>query len=116
MRDRIARDYHEIAYDLLWRVAEALHLAMARRGGPCAGIGAMQLAAGLTAIVAVAKSLFLRDIALLNEPSAQLMMVGIFLGALRGGRPDGGADWRTVASRPQLEPKSSRLARRPSRA
>jgi hypothetical protein len=33
--------------------------------------------------------LFLRDIALLSEPRAQLMMVGIFLGALRGGRPDG---------------------------
>ena len=101
MRDRIARDYHEIAYDLLWKVAEALHLAMARRGGPCAGIGAMQLTAGLTAIVAVAKSLFLRDIALLNEPSAQLMMVGIFLGALRGGRPDGGgrlADSRIAAA------------------
>jgi hypothetical protein len=38
--------------------------------------------------IAVAKSLFLRDIALLNEPGAQLMMVGIFLGALRGGRPE----------------------------
>ena len=90
MRDRIARDYHEIAYDLLWKVAEAIHLAMARRSDPCAGIGVMQLTAGLTAVVAVAKSLFLRDIALLNEPNAQLMMVGVFLGALRGGSPDGG--------------------------
>lgn len=90
MRDRVARDYHEISYDLLWKVADAIHLAMARRGDPCAGIGAMQLTAGLTAVVAVAKSLFLRDIALLNEPSAQLMMVGIFLGALRGGRTDAG--------------------------
>jgi AcrR family transcriptional regulator len=90
MRDRIARDYHDISYDLLWKVAETIHVAMARRGDPCAGIGAMRLTAGLTAVVAVAKSLFLRDIALLNEPGAQLMMVGVFLGALRGGRPDGG--------------------------
>ena len=89
MRDRIARDYYEISYDLLWKVAEAMQLAMARRGDPCAGIGVMQLTAGLTAVVAVAKSLFLRDIALLSEPGAQLMMVGIFLGALRGGRSDG---------------------------
>jgi AcrR family transcriptional regulator len=89
MRNRIARDYYEISYDLLWKVAGAMQLAMARRGDPCAGTGVMQLTAGLTAVVAVAKSLFLRDIALLSDPGAQLMMVGIFLGALRGGRPDG---------------------------
>lgn len=89
MRDRVTRDYHEISFDLLWAVAEAIHLAMTQRGDPCAGVGVMQLTAGLTAVVAVAKSLLLRNIALLNEPSAQLMMVGIFLGALRGGRGDG---------------------------
>ena len=38
---------------------------MVRRGDPCAGIGVMQIAAGLTAVVAVAKSLLLRDVALL---------------------------------------------------
>jgi AcrR family transcriptional regulator len=116
MRDRIARDYHEISYDLLWKVAEAIHLAMARRGDPCAGIGAMQLTAGLTAVVAVAKSLFLRDIALLNEPDAQLMMVSIFLGALRGGRPDGSGRLADSRIEARLETKSLRLARRPSRA
>ena len=37
-------------------------------GDPCAGIDVMQLAAGLTAVAAVAKSLFLRDITLLRQP------------------------------------------------
>jgi len=41
-------------------------------------------------VAAVAKSLLLRDIALLRQPGAQLMLVDIFLGALRGGRPHRG--------------------------
>lgn len=85
MRDRIARDYHDVCYDVLWKVSEAIHAEMVRRSDPCAGIEVMQLTAGLTTVVAVAKSLFLRDIALLRQPSAQLMMVDIFLGALRRG-------------------------------
>ena len=84
MRDRIARDYFDICYDVLWKISEAIHAEMVRRGDPCAGIDAMQIAAGFTAVVAVAKSLFLRDITLLRQPGPQLMMVGIFLGALRG--------------------------------
>ena len=85
MRDRIARDYFDICYDVLWKVSEAIHAEMVRRGGPCAGIDVMHLTAGLTAVVAVAKSLLLRDIALLRQPGAQLMLVDIFLGALRRG-------------------------------
>ncbi len=85
MRDRIARDYFDICYDVLWKVSEAIHSDMVRRGDSCAGVGVMQLAAGLTAVAAVAKSLLLRDIALLRQPGAQLMLVDIFLGALRGG-------------------------------
>ncbi|MGH6868437.1 MAG: TetR/AcrR family transcriptional regulator [Methylocella sp.] len=81
MRDQIARDYHEICYDALWKVAEAIHAELVRRGDPCAGIAVMQLAGGLTALVAVAKSLFLRDIALLRQSGTQPMMAGIFLGA-----------------------------------
>jgi AcrR family transcriptional regulator len=87
MRDRIARDYHDICYDVLWKVSEAIHAEMVRRGDPCAEIDVMHLAAGLTAVAAVAKSLLLRDITLLRQPGAQLMMVNIFLGALRRG-PD----------------------------
>ena len=68
MRDRIARDYFDICYDVLWKISEAIHAEMVRRGDPCAGIDAMQLAAGLTAVAAVAKSLFLRDITLLRQP------------------------------------------------
>jgi AcrR family transcriptional regulator len=90
MRDRIARDYFDICYDVLWKVSEAIHSEMVRRGDSCAGVGVMQLAAGLTAVAAVAKSLLLRDIALLRQPGAQLMLVDIFLGALRGGRPHRG--------------------------
>ncbi|HUI19458.1 MAG TPA: TetR/AcrR family transcriptional regulator [Methylocella sp.] len=85
MRDRIARDYYDICYDVLWRISEGIHGAMAQRGDPCAGTDVIRLAAGFTAVAAVAKSLFLRDIALLRQPGAQLMMVDIFLGALRGG-------------------------------
>ena len=85
MRDRIARDYFDICYDVLWKVSEAIHSEMVRRGDSCAGVGVMQLDAGLTAVAAVAKSLLLRDIALLRQPGAQLMLVDIFLGALRGG-------------------------------
>jgi AcrR family transcriptional regulator len=68
MRARIARDYFDICYDVLWKVSEAIHAEMVRRGDPCAGIDVMQLAAGLTAVAAVAKSLFLRDITLLRQP------------------------------------------------
>ena len=85
MRDRIARDYFDICYDVLWKVSEAIHSEMVRRGDSCAGVGVMQLAAGLTAVAAVTKSLLLRDIALLRQPGAQLILVDIFLGALRGG-------------------------------
>jgi AcrR family transcriptional regulator len=90
MRDRIARDNFDICYDVLWKVSEAIHSEMVRRGDSCAGVGVMQLAAGLTAVAAVAKSLLLRDIALLRQPGAQLMLIDIFLGALRGGRPHRG--------------------------
>ncbi len=83
MRDRIARDYFDICYDVLWKISEAIQAEMVRRGDPCAGIDAMQIAAGLTAVAAVAKSLLLRDITLLRQPGAQLMLVDIFLGALR---------------------------------
>lgn len=83
LRDRIARDYFDICYDVLWKVSEAIHTEMVRRGDPCAGVGVLPLAAGFTAVVAVAKSLLLRDITLLRQPGAQLMMVDIFLGALR---------------------------------
>jgi hypothetical protein len=83
LRERIARDYFDICYDVLWKVSEAIHTEMVRRGDPCAGVGVLQLAAGFTAVVTVGKSLLLRDIALLHQPGAQLMMVDIFLGALR---------------------------------
>lgn len=87
MRNRIAQDYFDICYDVLWKISEAIHSAMVRRGDPCAGIGVMQLAASLTSVVAVAKSLLLHDATLLNQPGAQLMLVDIFLAALRRG-PD----------------------------
>ena len=85
LRDRIARDYFDICYDVLWKASEAIHSEMVRRGDSCAGIDAMQIAAGFTAVVAVAKSLLLRDTALLRQESAQHMLVGIFLGALLRG-------------------------------
>jgi len=82
IRDRIVRDYYDVCYDALWRVSEKIHVVMVQRGDPCADIDVMQLAAALIAVVAVAKSLFLRDTALLRQHDAQLMMIGIFLGAL----------------------------------
>ncbi len=87
MRDRIARDYHDISYDVLWQVSEAIHAVMLERGNPCTAANVMQLVAGLTAVAAVAKSLFLRDIVLLRQPAVQQMMAGIFFGALGGGPP-----------------------------
>lgn len=86
MRERIARDYHDISYDALWKIAEMIHGVMTQRGDPCAMIDVIHIVAGLTAVVAVVKSFFLRDLALLREPTAQSILIGIFLGALRGGR------------------------------
>jgi len=85
IRDRIARDYHDICYDQLWTLAEVIRAAMADRGYPCAGIDAMQLGAALTAVVAVAKLLFLHDAALLGQPGARQRLVGIFLSVLGAG-------------------------------
>jgi AcrR family transcriptional regulator len=76
MRDRIARDYHDISYDVLWQVSEAIHAVMLERGNPCTAANVVQLVAGLTAVAAVAKSLFLRDIVLLRQPAVQQMMAG----------------------------------------
>jgi AcrR family transcriptional regulator len=85
MADRIARDYYEVCYEALWTISELTHAVMVERGDPCAAVNAMQLTAGLTAVVAVAKSLSLRDFALLRQSDAQNVMLGIFLGALHGG-------------------------------
>ena len=38
MRARIARDYFDICYDVLWKISEAIHAEMVRRGRPvCLG-------------------------------------------------------------------------------
>ena len=88
MRDRIARDYHDISYDVLWQVSEAIHAVMLERGNPCTAANVMQLVAGLTAVAAVAKSLFLRDIVLLRQPAVQQMMAGIFSARWAAGHLD----------------------------
>jgi AcrR family transcriptional regulator len=84
MRFRIARDYHDISYNVLWNLAETTHTTMVQRSDPIMWITVARLAAGLTAVVAVTKSLFLRDTSLLNQPDTHHMLVAIFLGALRG--------------------------------
>jgi AcrR family transcriptional regulator len=85
MADSIARDYYEVCYEALWTISELTHAVMVERGDPCAAVNVMQLTAGLTAVVAVAKSLSLRDLALLRQSDAQNVMLGVFLGALHGG-------------------------------
>jgi AcrR family transcriptional regulator len=82
MPGRIARDYCDICYEALWTISELTHAVMVERGDPCAAVNVMELTAGLTAVVVVAQSLLLRDLALLRQSDAQNVMLGVFLGAL----------------------------------
>jgi len=96
----IARDYCDPCYDALWKVAELTHAAMVRRNDPCSAFDVTQIAAGLTAVAAVAKSLCLRDFALFGNPGMQDVMLGIFLGALHREPRAPSADSHTPHSSP----------------
>jgi AcrR family transcriptional regulator len=90
---RLKRDllcnYHDIEYEAAWTVAEAVAGPIASAGAPVPRIGVAEMAAGLTALWAVAKSLALQDEAQLERPAVRRMMTDMFLAALnaplRGG-------------------------------
>ncbi len=84
----ILRSYHDIEYDAAWTVADAISRSVADAGAAPLRIPVPEMAAGLVALWAVAKSLALRDAAQLARPGAQHMMAGIFLAALGGPRGD----------------------------
>jgi AcrR family transcriptional regulator len=82
LRRDILRDYHDIEYEAAWTVAEALAGSIEAEDARLPRIHAAEIAAGLTALWAVAKSLALQDAAQLGRPSVRQMMTGMFLAAL----------------------------------
>jgi len=112
----IARDYCDPCYDALWKVSELTHAAMVRRNDPCSAFDVTQIAAGLTAVAAVAKSLCLRDFALFGNPGIQDVMLGIFLGALHSESRAASADSRTPRNAPDDRAVCLDLPRHHSRA
>ena len=89
LRRDLLRNYHDIEYEAAWTVAEAVAGPIAGAGAPLPRIGNAEMAAGLTALWAVTKSLALQDDAQLEPPAVRQMMTDMFLAALnaplRGG-------------------------------
>jgi AcrR family transcriptional regulator len=81
-RYQFVRDYLSLSYDAGWLVSEHACTTMLDRGDPCAGIQAFQLNAGLTATIAIATSLVLRDGSLLTNSRVRRTMINMFLGAI----------------------------------
>lgn len=92
LKRSILRSYHDIEYDAAWTVSDAISRSLAGAGAPSLRISVPEMAAGLTALWAIAKSLTLRDAAQLGRPAVQHMMADIFLAAL-------GVPWRAGADR-----------------
>lgn len=87
LKDEILRNYHDVDYDAAWVLSDAIVASIVGTDAPpLRGRGA-EIAAGLTALWAVAKSLVLRDAALLGRPAVQYTMAAIFLAALGGHSP-----------------------------
>ncbi len=82
IRDRIARDYMEISFGLLWRLSEIVCSTMSDRGDPCARIGVVPLNCALVSVISVAASLCLRDDRLISSSTSHAMMLNIFLAAI----------------------------------
>jgi AcrR family transcriptional regulator len=82
LRLRILRDYHELGFEAADTVAGAMAGLLPSGEAPATPRLRQCLAAGLTALLAVAKSLALCDPAGLSVPASRQMMVDIFLAAL----------------------------------
>jgi AcrR family transcriptional regulator len=81
-RYHFVRNYLSLSCDADWLVSEHVCRTMLDRGDPCAGIQAFQLNAGLTATIATATSLVLRDGSLLTNSRVRRTMINTFLGAI----------------------------------
>lgn len=86
----ILRSYHDIEYEAAWTVSDAICESVADVGAAWVQVGVSEMAAGLTALWAVSKSLLLRDATQLGRPAVQNMMADMFLAALSGPRPNPG--------------------------
>jgi AcrR family transcriptional regulator len=86
-RYHFVRDYLGLSYDAGWLVSEHVCTTMLDRGDPCAGLKAFQLNAGLTATIATATSLVLRDGSLLTNSRVRRTMINMFLGAIGASQP-----------------------------
>ena len=69
--------------DGMWIVADAMRVAMARCGIPCAHLGDEQLALGLSGMAAAIRTAFLKDALLLRSPRVRAGLVAAFLATLR---------------------------------
>jgi AcrR family transcriptional regulator len=78
----ILLSYHDIEYEAAWTVSDAICEAVAGARASPVRVGVSQMAAGLTALCAVAKSLILRDATELERLAVQNMMADMFLAAL----------------------------------
>jgi AcrR family transcriptional regulator len=88
LKHAVLRRYHNIDYDAAWALALEICGAKAQIGAARIRTGAGEVAAGIVAVWAVAKSLALRD-ADLGLPAIRDMLTNIFLAALAAPRNEG---------------------------
>jgi hypothetical protein len=86
-RYHFVRNYLSLSHDAGWLLSEHVCTTMLDRGDPCAGIQAFQLNAALTATIATATSLVLRDGSLLANSRVRRTMINMFLGAIGSSQP-----------------------------
>lgn len=105
----LLKGYFDVCYDACWILSDLLQDRLARQGGPCARLGMVELAAGLTATTAMARLFALKDAALLGQPGAQRTMLASFIGALQP--PSANGETKPQAARPLEGPKPPCYAR-----
>ncbi len=91
MRLHLLRHYHEVGDEEIWALAAAIRATMVRCAIPCCHVRDSEIAAGLSAIGAVAKLLALRDVSLLRTPATQHLLVGMLSVAFQIGQGPPGA-------------------------
>jgi AcrR family transcriptional regulator len=74
--------YHDIAFSEIWKLAEAIHAAMARCNILRPKVGVVEIAAGLAAIAGALKLMMIREELPVDQAQTHPMLVRIFLSAL----------------------------------
>jgi AcrR family transcriptional regulator len=78
----LIRNYHDIAYDEIWKLAESIYNTMARCNILRLDIGVTEIAAGLAAMAGALKLMMIRDDAPLDQSQTHPILVRLFLSAL----------------------------------